>query len=105
MFNDGYFYVYHSSDNSVEKISLSSVTGGTFDITNLVSNGYLYGGYYSDYNRKGANYSGGTDGLTEQGGRYYDVGGTSYDGGLGYWSGSNAYTTSIRIPARVSFQE
>lgn len=40
-----YFYVYHSSSAEVTKHLVTE----TFDITALVADGYLYGGYYSTY--------------------------------------------------------
>lgn len=48
---NGYFYVYHSSNNQVEKVSITDprVVDGKFDLTKEVSNGYLYGGYFSAY--------------------------------------------------------
>lgn len=77
--NIGCFYVYHSSDQSVETYPVS----GSFDITALVADGYLYGGYYSDYKKAGS-YEGGPEAT-------YD--GTNYAGAItGYWDGSAAYT-------------
>lgn len=77
--NIGYFYVYHSSDQSVDTYPVN----GTFDITALVADGYLYGGYYSDYKKAG----------TYAGGPYATYDGTSYAGAItGYWDGSAAYT-------------
>ena len=49
------FYVYHSSTGKLQAFSMPISTAGsgsmigTFDITNLVEPGYLYGGYYSTY--------------------------------------------------------
>lgn len=92
--NIGYFYVYHSSDQSVETYPVS----GTFDITSLVANGYLYGGYYSDYKKAGS-YEGGPTAT-------YD--GTNYAGAItGYWDGSAAYTangtTMIPVAGRTYY--
>lgn len=79
--NIGYFYVYHSSDQSVDTYPVN----GTFDITALVADGYLYGGYYSDYKKAGS-YEGGSEAT-------YD--GTNYAGAItGYWDGSAAYTAN-----------
>lgn len=86
--NIGYFYVYHSSDQSVETYPVN----GTFDITALVADGYLYGGYYNDYKKAGS-YEGGPEAT-------YD--GTNYTGAIaGYWDSSAAYTAngSTMIPA------
>lgn len=79
--NIGYFYVYHSSNQSVDTYPVS----GSFDITALVADGYLYGGYYSDYKKAGS-YEGGPNAT-------YD--GTSYAGAIaGYWDSSAAYTAN-----------
>lgn len=49
------FYVYHSSSGILQAFEVPISTAGsgsmigTFDITKLVPNGYLYGGYYSTY--------------------------------------------------------
>ncbi len=50
----GSFYVYHSSDNTIEKISNDDARfaddgSGTFDLVNETKTGYIYGGYYSSY--------------------------------------------------------
>ena len=47
----GFFYVYHSSDNTVERIGLSDsrVVNGKFNIVNETKSGYLYGGYFKKY--------------------------------------------------------
>ena len=48
-------YVYHSADNTVEKVVTTKGNGNTvdgkqfFDITKYVRDGYLYGGYYKNY--------------------------------------------------------
>lgn len=41
------FYVYHSSDCTVEKFTIPQ--GQAFDLTSLVKEGYFYGGYFSGY--------------------------------------------------------
>lgn len=48
---NGYFYVYHSSNNQVEKVSITDprVENGKFDLTKEISSGYLYGGYFKAY--------------------------------------------------------
>lgn len=48
------FYVYHSSDNTLElhttkELEQEDGTFGKLDISKLVKSGYLYGGYYKDY--------------------------------------------------------
>lgn len=75
-----YFYVYHSSDQSVETIDVPE--SGTYDLTKLVKSDYLYGGYYRDYKDAG-NYNGGPDAT-------YD--GNNYMGGTDSWNASDAYT-------------
>lgn len=85
--NIGNFYVYHSSDQSVDTYPVN----GIFDITALVADGYLYGGYYNDYKKAGS-YEGGPTAT-------YD--GTNYTGAIaGYWDSSAAYTAngSTMIP-------
>lgn len=75
--NIGYFYVYHSSvkDGDIEKIEITADnlnTDGTFNIVNKTYEDYYYGGYYSQYNKVG----------------------TVYEGGTGSWSKTNAYTVN-----------
>lgn len=43
------FYVYHSGTNQVEKIVRTTKDGKTYDLAHTTSNGYLYGGYYTEY--------------------------------------------------------
>lgn len=75
-----YFYVYHSSDQSVETIDVPE--SGTYDLTKLVKSGYLYGGYYRDYKDAG-NYNGGPDATGD---------GENYAGGTDSWNPTDAYT-------------
>lgn len=75
-----YFYVYHSSDQSVETIDVPE--SGTYDLTKLVKSGYLYGGYYRDYKDAGS-YNGGPDATYN---------GVNYAGGTDSWNASDAYT-------------
>lgn len=51
---DGFFYVYHSSNNKVERhpIAVDGVKITTFNIYERTAEGTLYGGYYSDYEGK-----------------------------------------------------
>lgn len=78
-----YFYVYHSSDQSVDSVRMPA--SGTYDITAAVKDGYLYGGYYSSYKKAGS-YAGGPTAT-------YD--GTSYKGAIaGYWDSKAAYTAN-----------
>lgn len=73
-----YFYVYHSSDQSVETIDVPE--SGTYDLTKLVKSGYLYGGYYRDYKDAGS-YNGGPDATND---------GVNYAGGTDSWSAVDA---------------
>ena len=61
------FYVYHSGTNVVEKVVINNSTvtetNGTtartpvtFNLAGRTSAGFLYGGYYTDYAGKGANF-------------------------------------------------
>lgn len=78
-----YFYVYHSSDQSVDSVRMPA--SKTYDITAAVKDGCLYGGYYSSYKKAGS-YAGGPTAT-------YD--GTSYKGAIaGYWDKSAAYTAN-----------
>ena len=85
------FYVYHSNNQSVETVKFTDSRGfnvatGTFDITKLVADGYLYGGYYNKYNKAGTYTGGPVNDLTT------NTTGKNYTGGLGFWSGKNAIT-------------
>lgn len=80
-YTPNYFYVYHSSDQSVDTLTVPD-NGEPYDITELVKEGYLYGGYYSSYKKAGS-YKGGPTAT-------YD--GTSYKGAIaGYWDAKAAY--------------
>ena len=46
------FYIYHSSDNTVETATVKQ--GETFNIYNKTKSGYYYAGYYSNYAGKGS---------------------------------------------------
>lgn len=43
------FYVFHSSDGTVDKVLLSSLSDGKYDLTGTVKSGNRYGGYYQGY--------------------------------------------------------
>jgi hypothetical protein len=72
----------------VEKLAIKDLEDGKIDLTAKVLGGCLYGGYYSDYGKKGS----------------YDIdnpaayaansisGAVGYIGGLGPWKSSKAYT-------------
>ena len=100
---DEAFYVYHSSDNTVEKVLFAdsrvekTLMNGeytyTFNIVNETKTDFLYGGYYTKYNRTSTGFDAttleyDTDNWSQ------DDGGTPYVGGLSNWSAKNAYTNS-----------
>ena len=109
----GYFYVYHSSDNTVEKISLSDDrldANRKFSIVNEVKTGHLYGGYYHGYSKavmtdgkiKTATYnqtgtSGGvyTTAMTEGKWIKDEDGAEKYVGKPGIWDDEIPYTTTV----------
>ena len=53
------FYVFHSSDCSVETYYVDDYKDGNFNIASKVKSGYLYAGYYNDYAGKGNYYNDG----------------------------------------------
>ena len=102
----GFFYVYHSGDNTVQRfpiakngVALYSETS-TFDLTELVDTSkYLYGGYYKNYAGKSTGFDAAK--LT------YDADGKSADTGDGFkpytvdnrragttWSWGESYNTA-----------
>lgn len=117
----GFFYVYHSSNNTIERISLqknnneyvdSRITSdGKFNIVNEVNTGSLYGGYYQSYTGAkmtdaqilAATYD---ENKTPSAGVYSDEKTTGYwandiDGKVAYtgavanaWKGKQAYTVA-----------
>ena len=123
-----YFYVYHSSDNTIERISNNDaerITTGNdgemiFNIANEVKTGYLYGGYYSAYEDAGMDEDAIKTATYDQpgvsGGEYRstisnsnwieDSDGVSYIGGPGKWQKSNAITengTSMKPKANTVY--
>lgn len=90
---NGYFYVYHSSNNQVEKVSItdSRVVNGKFDLTKEVSNGYLYGGYFKAYGQTTST-NDQIKALTYTDGKATDPNGTAYTGKkFAAWKEANAY--------------
>ena len=90
---NGYFYVYHSSNNQVEKVSItdSRVVNGKFDLTKGVSNGYLYGGYFKAYGQTTST-NDQIKALTYTDGKATDPNGTAYTGKkFAAWKEANAY--------------
>lgn len=45
----GIFYVFHSSDASVDMIDMGTLSDGKYDLAATVKSGYLYGGYFKGY--------------------------------------------------------
>ena len=103
----GYFYVYHSSDCSLERFPAAkngALYGGelTFDIVKLTLDGTLYGGYYSDYAGKSSGFDAAAakalDYSKED--RPKDTGGTTYSPeyiktiNMKAWSASAALTVN-----------
>ena len=90
---NGYFYVYHSSNNQVEKVSITDprVVDGKFDLTKGVSNGYLYGGYFKAYGQTTST-NDQIKALTYTDGKATDPNGTAYTGKkFAAWKEANAY--------------
>ena len=95
---DAFFYVYHSADNTIEKISFTdNRVKGTFDaetnkytytfnIANETKDGFIYGGYYQDYADKGTFELSGEGALSFE--QTEDAVATTYDGDHedGYWA-------------------
>ncbi|MBO4562909.1 MAG: InlB B-repeat-containing protein [Clostridia bacterium] len=44
-----YFYVFHSSNKKLEAIKMPHSLADTYDLTAMVADGYIYGGYYTTY--------------------------------------------------------
>ena len=103
------FYVYHSGDNTVEKISFSDTrVKGTFadgeytydfDIANETKDTFLYGGYYKNYAGKSTGFD--ATKITTWAEGWYDDSKNSegaasdaipYDGDTAEWTLSEAYT-------------
>ena len=90
---NGYFYVYHSSNNQVEKVSItdSRVVNGKFDLTKEVSKDYLYGGYFKAYGQTTST-NDQIKALTYTDGKATDPNGTAYTGSKSSaWKAANAY--------------
>ena len=79
------FYVYHSSDGSVDAIPMSAVdANGKDNLVPLVKSSHRYGGYYAGIgNLTAANF---TDGVLNDG-----ITALTYDGSKLYYSGVKAY--------------
>ncbi len=90
---NGYFYVYHSSNNQVEKVSITDprVKNGKFDLTKEISSGYLYGGYFKAYGQTTST-NDQIKALTYTEGKAKDPNGTAYTGKKATaWKSAKAY--------------
>lgn len=90
---NGYFYVYHSSNNQVEKVSITDprVENGKFDLTKEISSGYLYGGYFKAYGQTTST-NDQIKALTYTDGKAKDPNGTAYTGKKATaWKSAKAY--------------
>lgn len=98
----GFFYVYHSSDNTVEKIYLTDeriTEDGKFNIYAETKTGTLYGGYYEDYALKSAGYD--SDGLTYDDTNWSkDEGGQKYVGKKALWQGFYTVNGTAMTPQK-----
>ena len=111
------FYVYHSADNTVEKIVTTKGNGNEnsaykdFDITKYVrnpgnnTNGYLYGGYYKDYAGKSTGFDAKDPNLTYTAAKRLeavavatDAGATAYNGSNVTWSWDDSYNVDDNAP-------
>lgn len=45
----GVFYIFHSSDGTVDLVDMAAMDSETYDLTGAVKGGYLYGGYFNTY--------------------------------------------------------
>jgi hypothetical protein len=45
----GVFYVFHSSDATVDMVDMAAMTTETYDLTETVKDDHLYGGYFKGY--------------------------------------------------------
>ena len=106
------FYVYHSSDNTIEKISFSdprvkgTYTDGVYtyeyNIVEDVKDGFLYGGYYGDYGGKSEGLTAAkVAGLTYTDGVVTDAAGCkAYDAASFYAVKGSTLATSVKFWVR-----
>lgn len=95
----GYFYVYHSSNNTVERfpMAVNGVKVASFNIFKRTAKGTFYGGYFSDYAGKSSGFD--AKALTyDTDGKSSDADGTAYtyayikESNRGAWDYSKAYS-------------
>ena len=100
----GFFYVYHSSDCTVQRFPFAEKgvpysADKTFDIAYLTAAGTLYGGYYSDYAGKSSGFDAAAARALDYSGEKppKDTGGKAYnlayieESSRGAWTGAKAY--------------
>jgi len=92
-----YFYIYHSSNCTVERIPITNANSQGFNLTTKVSNNCYYGGYYNTF---GGSKTDVTQ-LSYTNNKATDTNGESYDGMSSktsanekFWIRDNAYTES-----------
>jgi hypothetical protein len=108
----GVFYVYHSSNNTVERIPMATAgvaysADHPFDIYAKTAEDTLYGGYYHAYKGSSIEEDGGAE-LTYTEDLATDEGGTAYSyqyikgSNRAAWTNANAYTTigTAMVPVR-----
>lgn len=96
----GYFYVYHSSNNIVERLpmAVNGVKVTSFNIFERTAEGTFYGGYYSDYAGKSSGFDAAA--LTYTDGKSEDEDGKAYtyayikESNREVWNYSDAYGVS-----------
>ena len=99
----GFFYVYHSSNCSVERfpMAVNGAQRASFNIVDRTASGTLYGGYYNTYQGKSSGFNAAT--LTYSGEDIptaTDTGGTAYtcayikSSNRKAWDDATPYTTS-----------
>lgn len=91
---NGVFYVYKSSNCTIHRIPILDVDDWTFDLTSLVSSGYLYGGYFSSFGGSSQDWtSSDLEEVTFTNNVYTDSLGTPYTATVAnVWKNDIAYT-------------
>ncbi len=90
----GYFYVYHSSDNTVQRFlaAQNDVAVKNFNISALTRENTLYGGYYSSYAGTGASFDAAGLTYTNNSSKDEGEGAKKYDGGNVAWNLNDVFT-------------
>ncbi len=89
----GVYYVYHSSDNTVERfpMAVDGVRAVDVDLVAMTKDNFLYGGYYHDYSGKKVD----PKTLEYTNDKATDEGATPYTGEvMEAWKGGNPYSDS-----------